>query len=72
MNQNKKEALNQSTSATSQTSKSLVQLAKESFKLGKLLGVHVIQNEKAATARMTKTLKMRKKGGQTTLDPTQS
>ncbi|KAJ8427711.1 hypothetical protein Cgig2_019016 [Carnegiea gigantea] len=46
----------------SQTSESLMQIVKESLQIGKLLGISVTYNEKAALSRITKILKKNKTG----------
>jgi len=52
--------------STRQTSESLVQLTKESLQIGKLWGLkNVIENEKPAKSRITKTLKKSNKRGTT-------
>jgi len=50
--------------STNKTSESLVRLAKESLKIGRILGVRVIGNEQAAILRITKPLKIRKGQGE--------
>ena len=42
------------------TSESIQKLAKESLEIGKLLGMTVIENENAATKRITRSLKKSK------------
>jgi len=44
----------------SQTSKSLEQIARELLQMGRLLGLSVVQNERAATSRIKATLRTNK------------
>ena len=57
---NKKASLKADSVSTNKTSESLVRLAHESLKIGRILGVRVIMNEQAAVSRITKPLKTRK------------
>ncbi|KAJ8447085.1 hypothetical protein Cgig2_022814 [Carnegiea gigantea] len=47
--------------SSNETSNNIHKLVRESFEIGKLLGVSVVENEKAVEARITKSLKKSKK-----------